>query len=129
MAGAKGYLLKGTSTLDLIGTIFKIHHGLFQLGAGLLEKVASHPVDLSLMYNKNSQDLPNVESLTKQQINKTIEDKLEEEYLFFNEVLEPRIQTLKQQQNKINDKYKDLEMKFYILILTQLMLIVYLLTK
>ena len=37
-AGAKGYLLKGTSASDLIDTIKYLHKGYSQLGPGILEK-------------------------------------------------------------------------------------------
>ena len=41
-AGAKGYLLKSTSTQEIADTIRAVQRGYFQLGPGLFEKLLSH---------------------------------------------------------------------------------------
>ncbi len=40
-AGAKGYLLKSTSGIELTDTVRSVHRGYFQLGPGLFEKLLS----------------------------------------------------------------------------------------
>lgn len=80
MAGAKGYLLKGTSTKDLVNSIHYIHQGYFQLGSGLLDKIslsaseASRSLVESLSrYDLDSQQLSDLESKLTNTIKNIIE--------------------------------------------------------
>ncbi len=42
VAGAKGYLLKGTSSQDIIDAVRRVERGYFHLGSGLLDKLSAN---------------------------------------------------------------------------------------
>ncbi len=64
-AGARGYLLKNTSTQEIADTIRAVQRGYFQLGPGLFEKLLSHLIqekeqtgsNLSQLENKYTQSM------------------------------------------------------------------------
>ena len=68
-AGARGYLLKNTSTQEIADTIRAVQRGYFQLGPGLFEKLLSHLIqekeeaalNLSQLEAKYSQSMVNLE--------------------------------------------------------------------
>lgn len=68
-AGARGYLLKNTSTQEIADTIRAVQRGYFQLGPGLFEKLLSHLIqekeeaalNLSQLEIKYSQSMVNLE--------------------------------------------------------------------
>lgn len=69
-AGARGYLLKNTSTKEIADTIRAVERGYFQLGPGLFEKLLSHLIqekeksahNLSLLENKYTQSMIELEA-------------------------------------------------------------------
>ncbi|MCC0176865.1 response regulator transcription factor [Waterburya agarophytonicola K14] len=68
-AGARGYLLKSTSTQEIADTIRAVERGYFQLGPGLFEKLLSHLIqekeaaatNLSQLENKYAQSMVSLE--------------------------------------------------------------------
>ena len=68
-AGARGYLLKNTSTQEIADTIRAVQRGYFQLGPGLFEKLLSHlihekeeaAINLSELEKKYSQSIVTLE--------------------------------------------------------------------
>lgn len=68
-AGARGYLLKNTSTQEIADTIRAVERGYFQLGPGLFEKLLSHLIhekeaaahNLSQLEQKYSESMVNLE--------------------------------------------------------------------
>ena len=96
-AGARGYLLKNTSTQEIADTIRAVQRGYFQLGPGLFEKLLSHLIhekeaaalNLSQLEAKYSQSMVNLE----QKIFATNESQRRE----LHQEIESQINTLKQE--------------------------------
>ena len=95
-AGARGYLLKNTSTQEIADTIRAVQRGYFQLGPGLFEKLLSHLIqekeqaanNLSQLENKYTQSMIMLEEKILNQ-NKAQRDELYRE-------IEIQIKNLKQ---------------------------------
>ena len=114
-AGARGYLLKNTSTQEIADTIRAVQRGYFQLGPGLFEKLLSHLIqekeqagnNLSQLENKYAQSMNILEEkiMTK---NKAQRDELYQE-------IEIQIDNLKQDfrnglqnfQHQVSNKLQD----------------------
>ena len=130
LAGAKGYLLKGTPTQDLIDAIRNVHQGYFQLGLGLLDKVssisqASLSSDDELSHSTiNLEELSNLESKITRKVNNLIELKTSDNYNRSNELLQARLQLVVTEQTKIYAQFKKIELKFYLLLCWQIILTV-----
>ena len=96
-AGARGYLLKNTSTQEIADTIRAVQRGYFQLGPGLFEKLLSHLIhekeeaalNLSQLEAKYSQSMVNLE----QKIFATNESQRQE----LHQEIELQINNLKQE--------------------------------
>ena len=96
-AGARGYLLKNTSTQEIADTIRAVQRGYFQLGPGLFEKLLSHLIqekeeaalNLSQLEAKYSQSMINIE----QKILATNESQRQE----LSQEIELQINNLKQE--------------------------------
>ena len=58
-AGARGYLLKNTSTQEIADTIRAVQRGYFQLGPGLFEKLLSHLIQERQQASNNLSQLEN----------------------------------------------------------------------
>ena len=96
-AGARGYLLKNTSTQEIADTIRAVERGYFQLGPGLFEKLLSH-----LIHEKEAAAI-NLSELEKKysQSMITLEDKIlatnESQRQELHEEIELQISNLKQE--------------------------------
>jgi len=95
-AGARGYLLKNTSTQEIADTIRAVQRGYFQLGPGLFEKLLSHLIqekeqagnNLSQLENRYAQSMNILEEKIMSK-NKAQRDELHQE-------IESQIDNLKQ---------------------------------
>ena len=95
-AGARGYLLKNTSTQEIADTIRAVQRGYFQLGPGLFEKLLSHllhekqqaATNLSQLESKYTRSMISLEEKILRE-NKTQRDELYQE-------IEVQISNLKQ---------------------------------
>lgn len=99
-AGARGYLLKNTSTQEITDTIRAVQRGYFQLGPGLFEKLLSH-----LIYEKEAaaQNLSQLE----QKYSRSIAS-LEEKILATNESQRQELyQEIDLQINSLKQDFRD----------------------
>ena len=136
IAGAKGYLLKGTSTEDLIDAIRKVDRGYFQLGSGLLEKISLSTSQVSLDSERsrsprvsNEERLSNVESALLNKVKNLVDIKINNNYEKVNSLLQSKIKLVTVEQSKISSQINKIEFKFYLMLCCQLILLLIFLFK
>lgn len=126
-AGAKGYLLKGTSPHDLADGIRYVSKGYFHLGPGLLEKLTLSSLDKSIKESKNSQQKLN-KSLQQQKwelINECkslIDTGLEHTYKELTDAIELKLYALRSKQIDSLTKLKKLQQRSNLLSISSLLL-------
>ena len=106
-AGARGYLLKNTSSQEIIDTIRAVQRGYFQLGPGLFEKLLSH-------FLREKEQAANI-SLGLEEKYDRLAMNLEEKIMFLNQTerlkthqeLEREIKNLKQEFRSGLEKFQD----------------------
>ncbi len=77
-AGAKGYLLKSTSGIELTDTIRSVQRGYFQLGPGLFEKLLSGFIQENSTTIENLSELENKYQYNLSRLEKDIKNKNEQ---------------------------------------------------
>ena len=95
--GARGYLLKSTSSQEIIDTIRAVQRGYFQLGPGLFEKLLSHFI------KEKEQATNNLNSIEKKYIQLITE--LEEKMVSRNET--ERAQMYRELEHQIDNLKQD----------------------
>ena len=145
VAGAKGYLLKGTATKDLVDTIRNVHRGYFQLGSGILDKlslsgaqtslnVVDNVVDSSPKYCVDIIELVYLEAKLTDKFTSMINFKSKENYDKFTRminlkskeerdqfsaILSQQRQLLNSEKAKIYSKIKTIEFQIFIVLAIQ----------
>ena len=94
--GARGYLLKNTSSSEIIDTIRAVQRGYFQLGPGLFEKLLSHFIKQKETVN-NSNDIEKKYLRLMVDLEEKIMSRNETERLETHRELEREIENLKQE--------------------------------
>ena len=133
VAGAKGYLLKGTSGKDLARAIRTIDQGYFQLGSGLLGKLSSNTtlqdrvpqaiITSQLEVAKSDiSDLLEINLTNK--IEKIINFKINNTHNDLVKLIGQRMQDLAIEQQQTNLKFKRMQRWFYVLLGIQIILFV-----
>lgn len=128
-AGAKGYLLKGTTPQDLADAIRYVNRGCFHLGPGLLEKLTLSSLDKSITESKS--DLEDKLRKSRQQLKweltdecKTLIDRgTETTHRQLTHMLEMQLYNLKNKQSETIVKYKRLQNKVVLLLISQVVLL------
>lgn len=132
LAGAKGYILKGTPLKDLANAVRSVYQGYFQLGSGLLGKLSLSSQKSNNDYlTANSNQITDgdtentfaIETKIINKINKIVDLKTEE---FKNELIDligKRLYELRENQNKVDSKIKNLQMFFYAIVAIQIILL------
>ncbi len=95
-SGARGYLLKNTSSQEIIDTIRAVQRGYFQLGPGLFEKLLSHLIREREQAADNLSDLENNYTRSMIELEKKIISQNEAERKAMYQELELQILSLKQ---------------------------------
>ena len=95
-SGARGYLLKNTSSQEIIDTIRAVQRGYFQLGPGLFEKLLFHSTRQKEALN-NSIALEKKYARLMVELEKKIMSRNETERLETHQELEREIENLKQE--------------------------------
>ena len=95
-SGARGYLLKNTSSQEIIDTIRAVQRGYFQLGPGLFEKLLSHLIREREQAADNLSDLENNYTRSMIELEKKIISQNEAERQAMYQELELQILSLKQ---------------------------------
>ena len=129
VAGAKGYLLKGTSGKDLAHAIRNIDQGYFQLGSGLLGKLSSN----TILQNYVSQAIIASQlEAAKSDISNLLETNLTNKFdnivnfrvnNIHNDLMEligKRMRDLTKEQQQTNLKFKRMQKWFYMLLGSQI---------
>ncbi|HEY9767491.1 MAG TPA: response regulator transcription factor [Coleofasciculaceae cyanobacterium] len=94
--GARGYLLKNTSSQEIIDTIRAVQRGYFQLGPGLFEKLLSHLIREREQAADNLSNLENNYTRSMIELEKKIISQNEAERQAMYQELELQILSLKQ---------------------------------
>lgn len=130
--GARGYLLKQTSPKELINTIRSIHLGYFQLGPGLLEKLAinNHHINyLEYDYNYNELKLGNLFKKMQAELGERsqqiVDAKIKEHKHQLDEKLELKLHRLKIKQADNSLYVKKLEKKVELLLKLQIAFLIF----
>ena len=141
VAGAKGYLLKGTSSQDLTHAIRTINKGYFQLGSGLSGKLSLN-TNSSYNYPKKtskskltateSDIINSSDSLETELANKLetiINSKINYAHNDLVELLGHKINNLTLKQREINLNLQTTKKYFYLLLITQVFSLIVLIIK
>lgn len=141
VAGAKGYLLKGTSSQDLTHAIRAINKGYFQLGSGLSGKLslntnssnARHKKTTSPKLTVTESDIVNSsDSLETELTNKLetiINSKINYAHNDLVELLGRKVCNLTLKQSETNLSLKKNQRYFHLLLITQVFLLIALIVK
>lgn len=139
VAGAKGYLLKGTSITNLADSVRKVHQGYFQLGSGLLDRLSSNSKlekqaspQLSLSSHKSA--LSDIVQALKEEINRQ-EAKVAYHHTITNSEISKvrtelinffgqKIHTLNAKQSEAHSNLKKMKCGLYLLLASQLILLI-----
>ena len=128
-AGAKGYLLKGTTPSDLADGIRYVNKGYCHLGPGLLEKLALSTLDKSMSESENNfepkitQRLQQVKRELNKQCQVLVEQSLDCNRQQINDVIDLKLYSLKSKQSETAVNHKKLERKVNLLFITQVFLL------
>ena len=96
-SGARGYLLKDTSSKEIIDTIRAVQRGFFQLGPGLYEKLLSHLIEQKEQAVNNSVSLEKKYVRLMMDLEEKIMSRNETERLETHQEIEREIENLKQE--------------------------------
>ena len=96
-SGARGYLLKDTSSQEIIDTIRAVQKGFFQLGPGLYEKLLSHLIEQKEQAVNNSVSLEKKYVRLMMDLEEKIMSRNETERLETHQEIEREIENLKQE--------------------------------
>ncbi len=126
LAGAKGYLMKGTSDEQLTAAVLKVHQGYFQLDAKLSEKF-SLKNDGTLQEEYHAVDIDEIDFWpleTEAQENSTeaSNKELTQMRREIVDILEFKLHLLEERKNTINLNFQKLQRKFSWLLASQLIL-------
>ena len=127
VAGANGYLMKGSSEEQLTEAVLKIYQGYFKLDAKLADKISLNfkgeleVEDITIDTNKID-FLPTAIEASEKSTEATSEDltAMRQEIV---DILEGKINSLESQKNKINLSFQELQRKFSWLLASQLVLL------
>ncbi len=121
--GARGYLLQGTPPKELVSAIRSINLGYFQLGPGLLEKLAinNHTknfIEYDHNYNENQLGylFNKFETEFRERSRQLVDSKIDENNHRLNDKLELKLHQLKIKQSDNSLYLKKLEKKLYLLL-------------
>jgi DNA-binding NarL/FixJ family response regulator len=142
VAGAKGYLLKGTSSSDIVNAVRRVNRGYFHLGAGLFDKLSA-PTATSLKSNimfdrsidkvntnmspeltDNSQRLEPIEVTLTRQPQQLVDLDVIKKQVELIERLETDLHNLHLKQTATNVHLQKLNQKFYWLLASQIILLI-----
>ncbi len=134
-AGARGYLLKGTSPQDLIAAINKVHQGYFQLGKGLFDKLSlPSPPKARADYIKPVESLESQGKVSEEQsvfsaTAQVVDLDRELEFISVSQhdatlmgELQQKVATLEAKKALIQQRYSKLQRKFSLLMASQIIL-------
>jgi DNA-binding NarL/FixJ family response regulator len=133
VAGAKGYLLKGTPIKDLANAVRSIHQGYFQLGSGLLGKLSLNSQQLNNKdFKSNStsiakqhpENLLEIENQITYKINKLVDLKTEQVKNELMDLIGKKLYDLRIKQSEINLKNQKNQKILYVIIASQIILLV-----
>ncbi|MGF1542568.1 MAG: response regulator transcription factor [Pleurocapsa sp.] len=130
--GARGYLLKQTPPKELVNTIRSIHLGYFQLGPGLLEKIAiNHHHTNYLGYDYNDSELrvgnlfKEMQTELREQSQQLIDAQIKEHKHQLDEKLKLKLHRLKIKQADNSLYLKKLEKKVQLLLKFQIAFLIF----
>lgn len=95
-SGARGYLLKNTTSQEIVDTIRAVRRGYFQLGPGLFEKLLSHLISEKEQAAKNLSNLKTNYTQSLEELEKKIVARNDAERQAMYRELELQISKLKQ---------------------------------
>ena len=95
-SGARGYLLKNTTSQEIVDTIRAVRRGYFQLGPGLFEKLLSHLISEKEQAAKNLSNLKSNYTQSIEELEKKIVARNDAERQAMYRELELQISKLKQ---------------------------------
>ena len=124
IAGAKGYLMKGTSEQQLVTAVLKVNQGYFQLDAKLSDRITLK-TDRIFEEEYHAVDIDEIDFLpieNKEQYSEAISDDLTEMRREIVDILEFKIHLLESNKNQISQSFQRLQRKFSWLIASQLVL-------
>ena len=128
-AGAKGYLLKGTTPPDLANGIRYVNKGYCHLGPGLLEKLALSTLDKSMVESKDNLEqriqkpLQQLRWELTKQCKTLVEQSLDAKHQQLNDFIDLKLYSLKSKQSETVVNFKKLERKVNLLFITQVFLL------
>ncbi|MEL7409432.1 MAG: response regulator transcription factor [Cyanobacteria bacterium J06558_2] len=104
--GARGYLLKNTSTVEVIDTINYVQRGYFQLGPGLFEKLISQSINYEL---ETAEHLSELETKSEEEYKQLKQEMLNQHELVRQDIfaeLELKIDDLKSELKQGLNKFQ-----------------------
>jgi DNA-binding NarL/FixJ family response regulator len=137
VAGAKGYLLKGTSSQDIVNAVRRVDRGYFHLGTGLLDKLSTSTENQQIIAEPKTPKIDLEPSLENEDDDRLV-DRIEEKFapklpqvidlelikiqIELIDRLESDLHNLKIKQTTTNANLQKLQQKFYWLLASQIIL-------